>query len=294
MIRIAVVSGKGGTGKTILSASLVSPLHGEKVFIDADVDAANLALLLNPVDYSIIEFRGMEGAVIDPDKCCECGNCSAYCAYDAIRRKEDEYTVLPYRCEGCGVCLLVCPDDAIEMKPRVTGIIHKAKTEKGYLIYGSLSPGSGNSGLMVHRLRQEAEKDLPDGLLTIIDGPPGIGCPLISTITGVQVVIIVTEPGRSAIRDLMRLLPVCRKFKLGIFLVINRYDVCPEITEEIRLIADHEKIRILGEIPYDPLVVKAVRGGTSVTAMPGEASRAIHRIVKELNHELIVYDNNQR
>jgi MinD superfamily P-loop ATPase len=196
MIQLAVVSGKGGTGKTILTASCASLIPGDKVLIDADVDAANLALLLDPGDCTTEEFYGMDGAEINQDKCNNCGHCAETCAFNAIQKKGDYPSVLSYRCEGCGTCVLVCPEDAIEMKPRITGTIHTATTRDGPLVYGSLTPGSGNSGLLVHRLRQEAGKKYPDASMILIDGPPGIGCPLISTITGVQIAIVVSEPSR--------------------------------------------------------------------------------------------------
>lgn len=286
MIQVAVVSGKGGTGKTILAASLASLLPGDKVLIDADVDAANLSLLLSPEDSSSEEFRGMDGAVINPDLCTWCGLCEDACVYHAIRRAGDLYEVVPYRCEGCGTCTLVCPEDAISMQPRVTGMIHYARSRAGPLLYGSLTPGSGNSGLLVHRLRQEAGMRHPDAPLVLIDGPPGIGCPLISTITGIQVAILVTEPSKSARADLSRLITLCRSFRVSMFLVVNRFDVNEDITDEIIRMADETGIPLLGKIPYDPGVLAAIRNGIPVSDGSGNASEAIQRIVKHLTNEL--------
>ena len=288
MIQVAVVSGKGGTGKTILTASLATLLPCEKVSIDADVDAANLSLLLTPEDSSVQEFRGMDGAFIDKDLCIGCGLCSEACCFDAIRSDGDSYEVVPYRCEGCGTCTLVCPEDAVSMKPRVTGMIHYAQSRAGPLLYGSLTPGSGNSGLLVHRLRQEAGMRHPDVPLVLIDGPPGIGCPLISTITGIQVAILVTEPSRSAQSDLMRLIKLCRSFNVKMFLVINRYDIGSEITDEIVRMAGQENIGLLGCIPYDPTVIDATRRGIPVTGERSPASEAIHRIAQNLVGELAI------
>lgn len=282
MIRIAVVSGKGGTGKTVLTASLASLLPAEKVLIDADVDAANLSLLVNPEEISTEDFRGMDGAVINGSLCTGCAVCYDACVYDAIRKSEDLYEVVPYRCEGCGTCTQVCPEDAVTMQLRITGRIHYARSSVGPLFYGSLTPGSGNSGLLVHRLRQEAGEKHPDTSLVLIDGPPGIGCPLISTITGIQVAILVTEPSKSAHSDLTRLITLCRSFRVSIFLVVNRFDVSSDITSEIIMMAGEMEIPILGMIPYDRSVLDATRNGVPVTREDGPASKAIHEIAKNL------------
>lgn len=294
MIQIAFVSGKGGTGKTVLTASCACLLPEKKVLIDADVDAANLSLLLDSVDLTSEEFMGMDGAFIDPDSCTGCGLCAEACQFDAILQSGDLYKVLPYRCEGCGTCTLVCPEDCITLKPMRTGTIHYATTGIGPLIYGSLLPGSGNSGLLVHRLRLEAGLRYPDVSLTLIDGPPGIGCPLISTITGIQVAVLVTEPSRSAFQDLMRLITLCRSFKIMMYLVVNRCDISLNITREILKVVDEEKILVIGMVPYDPIVVKATRMGIPVVDMEGKASQAIHQMVQKLLSELKIYGTSNR
>ena len=286
MIQIAVVSGKGGTGKTILTASLATLLSQDKVLIDADVDAANLSLLFSPTDLKTQEFRGMDGAVIDTKSRIGCGICAQVCVYDAIQKVGEIYEVVPYRCEGCGTCTIVCPEDAVSMAPRITGMIHYADTSAGPLLYGSLTPGSGNSGLLVHRLRQEVGLLHPDVPLVLIDGPPGIGCPLISTITGIQIAILVTEPSTSAQSDLQRLITLCRSFRVRMFLVINRADVNQNITEDILRVAAENEILVLGLIPFDRTVLNATWQGVPVTRMSGAASEAIHEITQNLSKEL--------
>ncbi|WP_373839033.1 ATP-binding protein [Methanospirillum sp.] len=286
MIQVAVVSGKGGTGKTVLTASLASLLPEDKVLIDADVDAANLSLLLNPTDRESQEFRGMDGAVIADDLCTGCGICAEACVFDAIQKVGDIYEVVPYRCEGCGTCTIVCPEDAVSMKSRITGMIHYADTYAGPLFYGSLTPGAGNSGLLVHKLRQEAGLRHPDVSLVLIDGPPGIGCPLISAITGIQVAILVTEPSKSAHSDLLRLITLCRSFRVRMFLVINRSDVNQDITNDIIQVAAENSIQVLGTIPYDRTVLNATRQGIPVTRLTGPASEAIHQIALNLSKEI--------
>jgi len=286
MIQVAVVSGKGGTGKTVLTASLAGLLPGDKVLIDADVDAANLSLLLNPSAPVSQEFRGMEGAVIAADRCTGCGICKEACVFDAIREAGDVYEVVPYRCEGCGTCTIVCPEDAVNMNSRVTGMIHHATTSAGPLFYGSLVPGAGNSGLLVHKLRQEAGLRYPGASLVLIDGPPGIGCPLISAITGIQSAVLVTEPSKSAHSDLIRLIRLCRSFNVRMFLVINRSDVNPDITNDIIHVATENNIQVLGSIPYDRTVLNATRQGVPVTLMTGPASEAIFQIAQNLSEEI--------
>jgi MinD superfamily P-loop ATPase len=289
MIQVAVVSGKGGTGKTVLTASCGCLLPGEKVLIDADVDAANLALLLDPHSLSTEAFRGMDVAVINPDICTGCGKCAQACVFDAVIRVGDVCTIVPYRCEGCVTCTLVCPEGAIHMKSRITGMIHYGTTRAGPLIYGSLIPGSGNSGLLVHRLRQEAGKRHPDSPLTIIDGPPGIGCPLISTITGIQIAVIVTEPSKSAQHDLLRLITLCRSFKIRMFLVVNRFDISSQITDELMVTAEEMNISVIGKIPYDPEVVAATRKGIPVIETKGKASEAMHKVITRLTEEIKMF-----
>ena len=291
MIQVAVVSGKGGTGKTILTASLASFLPMQKVLIDADVDAANLALLLNPEDMGSDPFIGMDGAVISAGLCTGCGICADVCNFDAIRPYGDIYEVVSYRCEGCSTCAHLCPEKAVSMEHRLTGMIHYAQTPAGPLMYGSLTPGSGNSGLLVHRLRQEAGKRYPKTSLLLIDGPPGIGCPLISTITGIQVAILVTEPSISARSDLMRLITLCESFRVRMCLVINRYDVNEDITDEIIWMATEKGIHILGCIPYDKKVLDATREGMPVIKTESNASEAIHLIAQNLMVQLSDYDD---
>lgn len=291
MIRLAVISGKGGTGKTMITAALAQLLMGKLVLADCDVDAANLELLLNPCLIRTEPFMGMKTAVIDPALCTQCGECMEHCRFGAIERDGEIYRVNPLRCEGCALCVHVCPI-AITMQPRQTGEIKYSDTERGHLVHARLVPGAGNSGLLVHAVKKTANEQEKDCDLFLIDGPPGTGCPLISTISGVDAVLVVTEPSVSGLHDLKRVVAVCRQFRPHIFVAINRFDLEQSLTETIRAWCREEKIPVIGMIPFDPAVIEAVRNGRAVTingASP--AAQAIQMLAANLEQELTNLDN---
>jgi MinD superfamily P-loop ATPase len=286
MIRIAVISGKGGTGKTMITAALSQLLHGSLVFADCDVDAANLELLLSPKIIRTEPFMGMKTAVIDPALCTQCGECMEHCRFDAIERDGDAYRVSPLRCEGCAVCVHICPI-AITMQPRQTGEVMYSASKRGHLVHARLVPGAGNSGLLVHAVKKMAMEQDRNCDRFLIDGPPGTGCPLISTISGVDFVLIVTEPSVSGLHDLKRVVAVCRQFRPRILVAINRFDLEESQTETIRLWCSEENIPIIGKIPFDPAVIASVRMGVPVTrADPSPAAQAIQILASNLEQEL--------
>ncbi|MGA2914377.1 MAG: ATP-binding protein [Methanoregula sp.] len=292
MIRLAVISGKGGTGKTMITAALAQLLPGSIVFADCDVDAANLELLFNPNLIRTEPFMGMKSAVIDPAICTGCGECETHCRFDAVHAEGGAYRLNPLRCEGCAVCVQVCPAAAVTMQPRQTGEIMYSQTELGHLVHVRLVPGAGNSGLLVHAVKKMAMEKDRDCDLSLIDGPPGTGCPLISTISGVDIVLIVTEPSVSGLHDLKRVVAVCRQFRPRILVVINRFDLEPSLTETIQLWCSEENIPVIGKIPFDPVVIESVRKGVPVTsAGPSPAAQAIQILKNHLEKELISYDN---
>lgn len=247
MIRLAVISGKGGTGKTMIAAALAHLLKGSLVLADCDVDAANLELLLNPQLIRTEPFMGMKTAVIDTALCTRCDKCVEQCRFGAIGRDGEIYRVNPLRCEGCAVCVHICPV-AITMQPRQTGEIKYSETARGNLAHARLIPGAGNSGLLVHAVKKTAMEQDPDCDLFLIDGPPGTGCPLISTISGTDIVLIVTEPSVSGLHDLKRVVAVCRQFRPRILVAINRFDLELSLTEKIQCWCDEEKIPVVGKI----------------------------------------------
>ena len=286
MIRLAVVSGKGGTGKTMVAAALADISGVPQVLADCDVDAANLELLFCPRWLTTEEFRGLAAARIDPERCRDCGICADHCRFGAIVRRDDAWEVDTMHCEGCAVCTYVCPTGAISMEPRVCGEIYTSATDRGNLAHARLFPGSGNSGLLVTEVKKRAAS-LADGAdLLLADGPPGIGCPLIATISGMDAVLIVTEPGVSALHDLERLVTVCRRFGVRIFVAINRFDLAEDICARIEDYCEKEGIAVAGKIPFDPAVVDAVRNGRPVTRGDSAAGGALRALRDNLFSEL--------
>ncbi len=297
MIRIAVISGKGGTGKTMITAALAQLLPGSLVLADCDVDAANLELLLNPKLIRTEPFMGMKTAVIDHALCTRCGECMEHCRFGAIERDGEaphRYRVSPLRCEGCAVCVHVCPI-AITMQPRQMGEIMYSDTERGHLVHARLVPGAGNSGLLVHAVKKNAMEQDRNCDLFLIDGPPGTGCPLISTISGVNIVLVVTEPSVSGLHDLKRVVAVCRQFRPRILVAVNRFDLELSLTETIQLWCNEEQIPMIGKIPFDPAVIESVRNGVPVTsAGTSPAAQAIQMLASNLEEELRHYRDQRK
>ncbi|MDD3621736.1 MAG: ATP-binding protein [Methanofollis sp.] len=286
MIRLAVISGKGGTGKTMVAAALADLFATGQVLADCDVEAANLGLLLDGEVTSSEPFMGLEKAEIDQDVCLFCGRCVDACRFDAIHEEEKEYVVDPLKCEGCGVCVWVCPSGAATMHPYQAGDVLASRTDQGHLSHAKLYPGSGNSGLLVHEVRKQAEKMAGESRLLLADGPPGIGCPLISTVSGMDAVVVVTEPGLSALHDLKRVVNVSRRFGVEIFVVINRFDLEPGVCQEIERFCEDEGLRLLGKVPFDSAVVATVRRGVPITSTDSPASKALRQIKERLTAEL--------
>lgn len=279
MLQVAVLSGKGGTGKTVVTAALTDILPGRLGFADCDVEAANLALLLSPREKQRIPFFGMKKAQVQQEACVGCGLCRDACHFGAIREDADgTFLVDPIRCEGCAVCRGVCPADAISLSGHQDGDIILADTDRGPLVFAELHPGSGNSGLLVHEVKKAALKESEGRDLLLIDGPPGIGCPVISTLSGINAAVFVTEPGIAALHDLRRLVTVSSGFSLSPFLVINRVDLHAGYTREIETFCESKGIPVIGKIPFDPVVIETVREGIPVTRRECPASTELKHI----------------
>ncbi|MHA1771113.1 MAG: nucleotide-binding protein [Candidatus Thorarchaeota archaeon] len=252
---IAVISGKGGTGKTTITAAFAS-IAQKIVLADCDVDAPDLHILLQPKILSTTDYIGTKVAIIDESLCTDCGLCEQHCRYDAAHPP----VIDPIACEGCGVCEYVCPETAIRMEDNVSGSIFESETRTGPMAHARLHAGEGNSGKVVTEVRKRA-LDLVKryNLSTIlIDGSPGIGCPVIATVTGIHLGVIVTEPTLSGIHDMKRVLSLMKQFKTTPVVIINKFDLNPDMTHEIESFCQEEGIEVLGTIPFDSVMTKSM------------------------------------
>lgn len=277
MKQIAIVSGKGGTGKTTLTASFAA-LAKNAVVADCDVDAADLHLLLEPKTIAKHEFRGSRIPMIDELACTKCGKCEEACRFNAIK----ELTVNLNFCEGCGVCAYICPTSAISLKEKVCGQAFISKTRFGPMAHARLGIAEENSGKLVTLVRKDAKQiaENESRSLILIDGPPGIGCPVIASLTGVDLVVVVTEPTASGLHDLERILGVAEHFGVFSLVCINMYNINEENTEKIIETCKRKGIDVVGKIPFDPMVTEAmVTGKTVIEHYPNhEISKKIEEI----------------
>lgn len=255
MKELVIISGKGGTGKTSITAGFAS-LAKNKVMVDCDVDAADLHLILKPKVELKNEFYGGKEAHINKKLCTECGKCIELCRFDAISQ---DFVVKDVKCEGCGVCYYFCPSKAIEFENKLSGEWYESNTRFGKLIHAKLGIAEENSGKLVSKIRAHAktvaEKENCD--LIIIDGSPGIGCPVIASITGANLLLIVTEPTLSGIHDSKRVIELAKHFGIPSCVCINKYDVNLELTERITEFCMDNKIELVGKIPYSNDFTKA-------------------------------------
>ena len=258
-MEIAIISGKGGTGKSSISAALAT-LSEKVVVADCDVDASNLYILFNPDIEGEEIYIGSQKAVIDYSKCINCGLCLDYCKFDAIYYSDQKINISSIHCDGCKLCSRICPYNAITMIDNDKSRMYYGSFRNGKMVYGKLAPGEENSGKLVNIVRDKAKKLAKENNINtiIIDGPPGIGCPVISTITGVNYVIIVTEPTLSGLKDLQRTLELTTKFNLNTVIIINKFNLNLEITEKIEKFCEKSDIKIIGKLPFNPQVVAAM------------------------------------
>lgn len=290
MKQIVVLSGKGGTGKTSITASFAhlgatrGTFHSA-VFVDADVDAANLSLVLQPDTLDPKEFWGGSLAVINPDGCMNCGACAAVCRYDAIfpdPKNSRVQWIDPIACDGCAACVYACPQSAIAMVQQQEGNWFQSSASFGSLFHAELFPGRENSGKLVTLIKQQARLYAEDtqSQCVVIDGPPGIGCPVISACAGTDLGLIVTEPSLAGLHDLKRVLGTLRHFRIPAVICINKADIYPEGTSAIREFAAVEGIDLVGEIPYDENIPKAMIAGKPITLLfpDSPAALAVHKV----------------
>jgi MinD superfamily P-loop ATPase len=277
---ITVLSGKGGTGKTSVTASL-AVLTKNAVLTDCDVDAPDLHLLLKPEVLEKQEFKASRVAVIDTETCVQCEKCKGHCRFGAI----EKFVVDPVLCEGCGVCVYVCPVAAVELEKRVSGYAFISKTEYGPMSHALLNPGEENSGKLVSLVRKNAKQvaEKENCELIINDGPPGIGCPVIASVGGVDVGLIVVEPTLSGIHDMERALGLLSHFKIRALVCVNKYDLNEENTFKIVEFCGSSGVEVVGKIPFDPVVTEAMVAGKPVVEFAPESrvSKAIVELWKQ-------------
>lgn len=282
MRELLIVSGKGGTGKTTIAASLAA-LDGEKVIVDADVDASDLFLLLKPRVQMEREFKSGRIAVIDPKACEGCGQCRELCRFEAIT---EVFSVDPFECQGCGVCASICPVQAISMEEKKAGVWYVSETSFGPLVHARLTPGEENSGKLVALVRHQGRVLAEEGgrEWLIVDGPPGIGCPVISAMAGAGAVLMVTEPTPSGLHDLRRVAELASHFKVRRLVCINKWDINPQLTEDIDAFCGDQDIPVVAKIPYDLTPTKALVAREIVVrwAPESEVARQIKKIWERL------------
>jgi|JFJP01.1.fsa_nt_gi MinD superfamily P-loop ATPase len=286
MNQIVILSGKGGTGKTSFSAAFAT-LGSNFVVADCDVDGSNLHLILNPVNYFERNFTTGHTAVIEYTTCTNCGLCIDYCRFDAISFQQGKVTISEISCDGCKLCSRICPSHSIQMIPSDKSRWYAGNYRNGKMIHARLSPGEENSGKLVNVVRENARKTAQEnGWETIIiDGPPGTGCPVISSVTGTNKAIIVTEPTNSGFHDMKRVMEITANFNVKSYVIINKYDLNASISEKIESWCNENKILVAGKIPFDEQIVEAMINCQSITEWKpeSEVSKEIIRIWEQIN-----------
>jgi MinD superfamily P-loop ATPase len=297
MKQLVILSGKGGTGKTSLTAAFAHlAAEGDRpmraVLVDADVDAANLELLIEPEVKKGTDFWAGQIAVIDQLNCAGCGTCQDVCRFGAVieyvpatipfEQNQDRYRVDPLACEGCAACVFQCPQDAIRLQPQMAGEWYQSHSLYGPLFHAALRPAQENSGRLVTLVKQNArllalDDDIP---LLLVDGPPGVGCPVISAVSGADLALIVTESSAAGVHDLQRVLKTTRHFGVKTIVCINKFDLHPKSAAQINACCAEQNIEVVGRIPFDTTVTEAMVQAQPVTVyQPGsQASHAMRSI----------------
>ncbi|MCU0459182.1 MAG: 4Fe-4S binding protein [Bacteroidales bacterium] len=285
-MELAVISGKGGTGKSSVTAAFAT--IGERLVVaDCDVDAANLYLIFNPENNTEQVYVGGHKAVVDHTLCTVCGICESYCRFDAITEIDNRIIISETSCDGCFFCSRICPMNAIAMVRSNRSRMYSGSFRNGMMVYGHLAPGEENSGKLVSMVRDEGKRVATEHVMNtiLLDGPPGIGCPVISTVTGADKIIIVTEPTMSGLEDLKRVFEVAQKFTGEAGIIINKYDLNEAMADRIEGWCAARGSTLLGRLPYDRRVTEAMVAGKSVTEMFPEAE--ISNILIKIWNKLI-------
>ena len=279
---VAIVSGKGGTGKSTITLGLASLLKDRAVFVDADVDAPDMYIVMQPKILKKEDFEGPRFPVYIPENCTGCGLCEQNCRFDAVKIVDMKPIFNEFKCDACGVCWRICPFDAISVRRDVSGEIYISSSRFGPFVHARLFPGRENSGKLVSRLRVVAKAVANDAgkELVILDGPPGVGCPVISTITGVSLTVGIVEPTLSGIHDIIRVYELSRFFNIPFTIVINKSNINRDMVKKIKEFASDHGLSILGEIPFSRSVVEALI--EKKTIIEGEVEDVIKRELENI------------
>lgn len=283
MKRLLILSGKGGTGKTTTAAAFIQ-FSGAKAMADCDVDAPNLHLVSAMTgEPQRTAFFGGDKASIDPDSCVGCGDCARHCRFDAIQRQGSICQVDEYACEGCGVCVRVCPQDAISLLPDEAGQQTLYQQERIFST-ATLKMGRGNSGKLVSEVKKamnsavERTGDVP---LAVIDGSPGIGCPVIASVNGVDLVLVVAEPSLSGRSDLERIVKTAASLRAPVAVCVNKWDASPQQTQAIETYCQQNQLSFVGRVPYDPQAAQAINAGRSLAEYDCPAREALIQVYQK-------------
>ncbi len=280
MKQLLILSGKGGTGKTTIAGAFIK-LAEAKAYADCDVDAPNLHLIRHHVSPTRqTDYYGMGKAVIDADSCLNCGLCRQSCRFEAISESNGKYEVDSYACEGCGVCAAICPVRSISLKPAIAGELMLYKDDAVFST-ARLKMGSGTSGKLVTEVKKQLKLETIDTDLAVIDGSPGIGCPVIASLSGVDMVLIVAEPSLSGISDMERIIRTAEKFQLKIGVCVNKYDTNKDLAQKIETFCQERELPFVGKIPFDTTAVKAINKGQSIVDVDCPAGRAATKVFCE-------------
>ena len=287
MKKLTVISGKGGTGKTTFAANLAF-LADNVVMADCDVDAPNMHLLMAPEIIESESYRGAKLAVKNKRLCIDCGKCREICNFNAI---DADNEIKEFKCEGCGLCVVLCPENALKLAKRKTGEIFYSNSLSGPMVHARLKIGAENSGKLVSRVKDEAENwaEKEEHDLLVIDGSPGVGCPVIASLGGADGALIVTEPSKSGISDMERIIEVVKHFSIPAYMVINKYDINIELTHYIADYCEDKNIPLWGKVPFDESVVKAMEKGELIVeyAPESRAAKSLKEIWKLINNAFL-------
>lgn len=286
MKELIIISGKGGTGKTSLVAAFAA-LAENKILCDADVDAADLHLIMNPSVKEHHDFQSGHEAIIDGEKCTQCGLCRDLCRWNAVR---ENFTIDPLDCEGCGVCVYFCPEKAIDFPTKTCGEWYVSDTRFGPMVHARLGIAEENSGKLVTQVRQEAKKlaEAKGLQLILTDGPPGVGCPVIASLGGASAVLIVTEPSVSGRHDMERVAELADFFRVPVMVCVNKADLNVDAASEIQKFSEKKNYAFLGMIPFDPVFTKAMVAGQTLLEYNThtEAAEAVLRVWNALSAKI--------